>query len=368
MATVSLMLSQFLTTHREQIIALTQKKIAERMSPRAVEEEFMNEIPLLLEQLIQSLQAQAPRAAAVQREMEQRAVLHGQDMLRKGFTVSQLVHDYGAVCQAITEFALEQGTLIATEDYHFLNRFLDDAIAEAVTGYGSQHEQALSHQETGRMGFLAHELRNLISAASLAYQALSSGRVGITGNTGKALGRSLAGLRDLVDRSLSEVRLASGIGNRERVRVARLIENVEATAMMDAEERGLHFLVLPPDYELEVDVDRQLIESAMANLLQNAFKFTQAGGHVSLRAHRSEGQVLLEVEDECGGLPPGKAEELFRPFEQRSRDRSGLGLGLAISLRSVQTNEGTLSVRDLPGKGCIFTIALPLAPASPVET
>lgn len=216
------------------------------------------------------------------------------------------------------------------------------------------------------MGVLAHELRNLISTASLAYQALNSGRVGITGNTGKALGRSLTSLRDLVDRSLSDVRLAAGIGKRERVRVAELIENVEAAASMDAEERGLHLLVLSLDYELNVEVDRQLFESAMANLLQNALKFTHAGGHVWLRARRSEGHVLIEVEDECGGLPPGKAEELFRPFEQRGRDRSGLGLGLDISLRSVQTNGGTLSVRDLPGKGCVFTIMLPLAPASPM--
>ena len=84
-----------------------------------------------------------------------------------------------------------------------------------------------------------------------------------------------------------------------------------------------------------------------------------------LRAHTREGRVLIEVEDECGGLPPGKAEELFRPFEQRSSDRSGLGLGLAISMQSVEANGGELSVRDLPGKGCVFTISLPLAPPSP---
>ncbi|MET0402127.1 MAG: HAMP domain-containing sensor histidine kinase [Cystobacter sp.] len=342
-----------------------RKKIADRVAPRAVEEEFQLEVPLLLEHLIQALHAEAPRAAAVQQEMEQRAVLHGQHMLRKGFTVAQLVHDYGAVCQAITEVAVDQGVLISSQDYHFMNRFLDNAIAEAVTGYGHQHEQALSQQETGRMGFFAHELRNRISTASLAYQAIKSGRVGIAGNTGNALGRSLKSLRDLVDRSLSEVRLSAGIGKRERVRVAELIQDVEASATVDAAERGIHLHVQPPDYELEVEVDRQLVESAMANLLQNAFKFTRAGGHVSLRARINGGQVLIEVEDECGGLPPGKAEELFRPFEQRGRDRSGLGLGLAISLQCVQTNGGALSVRDLPGKGCIFTIVLPLAPSPP---
>ncbi|AKJ07533.1 Sensory box histidine kinase/response regulator [Archangium gephyra] len=359
------MLHQFLMTHREQIIALTRTKIAARVAPRAAQEELENGIPLLVDQLIQALQAEAPHSAAIQQEMEQSAALHGQDMLRKGYTVAQLVHDYGAVCQAITLVAADQGTAISAEDYRFLNGFLDDAIAEAVTGYGSQRERVLSQQETGRLGFFAHELRNLISAASLTYQVLRSGRVGITGNTGDALGRSLKALRDLVDRSLAEVRLEAGVGKRERVRVAELIEDVEVTATIDAEERGLQLLVHPSEYGLEVVVDRQLIEAAMANLLQNAFKYSRAGGHVLLRAYTSEGRVLIEVEDECGGLPPGKAEELFRPFEQRSSDRSGLGLGLAISLQSVEANGGELSVHDLPGKGCVFTISLPLAPPSP---
>jgi hypothetical protein len=70
--------------------------------------------------------------------------------------------------------------------------------------------------------------------------------------------------------------------------------------------------------------------------------------------------VLLEVEDECGGLPPGAVTDLFRPFEQRSADRSGLGLGLAIAREGVETNGGEIRARDLPGRGCIFTIDLPL--------
>jgi signal transduction histidine kinase len=78
-----------------------------------------------------------------------------------------------------------------------------------------------------------------------------------------------------------------------------------------------------------------------------------------LKAHAIADRVVIEIEDECGGLPPGKAEELFQPFMQRAADRSGLGLGLSISNRGVEANGGRLHVRDLPGKGCIFTIDLP---------
>ena len=74
----------------------------------------------------------------------------------------------------------------------------------------------------------------------------------------------------------------------------------------------------------------------------------------------SAGRALIEVEDECGGLAPGGSAALFLPFEQRSADRSGLGLGLAIARESVEANGGEIQTRNLPGQGCIFTIALPL--------
>jgi signal transduction histidine kinase len=105
--------------------------------------------------------------------------------------------------------------------------------------------------------------------------------------------------------------------------------------------------------------DRQLLAAAVANVLQNAFKFTHPHGHVALRASSSDGRVLVEIEDECGGLPPGDTEELFRPFEQKSGNRTGLGLGLPITRRSVEANGGEIRIRDLPGVGCVVTIDLP---------
>jgi len=130
-------------------------------------------------------------------------------------------------------------------------------------------------------------------------------------------------------------------------------------ATLDANARKITFKVAPIDRDLTVDADRQMLGSAVSNLLQNAFKFSRRNGTVSLTARAADDRVLIEVEDECGGLPPGNAEELLRPFEQRSSDRTGLGLGLSISHRAVQANDGTLNVRNLGGTGCIFTIDLP---------
>ncbi len=129
--------------------------------------------------------------------------------------------------------------------------------------------------------------------------------------------------------------------------------------MLAAAQR-ITLTVGPVARDLVVEIDRMVLGAALLNLLQNAIKFTGASGNVSLLVRSTEDRVQLDVCDECGGLPPGRAEALFLPFTQESSDRSGLGLGLSIALSAVRASSGTLSVRDMPGEGCVFTIDLPL--------
>jgi len=357
------MLHEFLTLHRDEIIALTRQKVAARTAPRATEAEMEHGVPLFLTQLAETLRReQETPARPTSGEMARTAILHGADLRRAGFTVAQVVHDYGDVCQAVTELAIELQLPIGADEFKTLNRCLDEAIAQAVTEFARQRELSLSDRGTERLGFFAHELRNLLSNAMLAFEVLKGGTVGVGGSTGMVLGRNLVALRDLVDRSLATVRLEAGLHRRERVPLTELMEEVELAAAIEANARGLQLTVRPVDPGDAIDVDRQLIAAALANLLQNAFKFSRPNGHIVLRTDTTtaEGRVLIEVEDECGGLPPGRAEDLFRPFEQRSADRSGLGLGLALARESVETNGGLIRARNLPGRGCIFTIDLPL--------
>jgi hypothetical protein len=147
----------------------------------------------------------------------------------------------------------------------------------------------------------------------------------------------------------------------ERLRVADFIEEMEIEGSVHAAIRGLQFTVGPVNPELRIDVDRHLFGSAVSNLLQNAFKFTRPSGHVWLRTQSTQHSVSIEVEDECGGLISGTAETIFQPFEQRRSDRSGLGLGLTISRQAIEADGGRLSVRDMPGKGCVFLVEMPRA-------
>src|SRR6202044_3581400 len=106
--------------------------------------------------------------------MDRTAAMHGAELLSRGYTIAQVVHDYGDVCQAITELALETGAPITTDEFHTLNRSLDDAIAEAVTEYSRLRDASIAEGETERSGVFVHELRNKIAAALLAFQTIRS--------------------------------------------------------------------------------------------------------------------------------------------------------------------------------------------------
>ena len=368
------MLHNFIVANRDLIILRAQRRVRERMHPALADAKVEFGVPLFLTQLADSLAHVAAssvlrlvRAVDSTKTINDSGALHGQELLKHGFTVAQVVHGYGDVCQVVTELATETQAAISPEDFHVFNRCLDDAIAGAVTAYGKQREADLAYEGTERRAVLAHELRNLLQSATLSFDVIKRGTVGSAGSTGAMLARSLAGLAALVESSLAEIRLEMGAPppRLERLSVADFIEEAQVGASMLAQGRGLSLTVGAIDGTLTVDSDRQLLTSALANLLQNAVKFTREAGQVSLQVRATEEHVLIDVCDECGGLPPGVADGLFRPFTQAGQDRTGLGLGLTIALRAVRANGGSIRVQDLPGTGCIFTIELPRqAPSS----
>jgi signal transduction histidine kinase len=351
------MLVEFIAANREQLIALARTKVATRLAPRATERELMNGVPLFLDQLAETLR-NSP--SSMMGAIERSAAVHGAVLLNLGYTVAQVVHDYGDICQAVTELANELDAQISADEFHTLNRCLDNAIAEAVTEYTRLREQAMAEGETERSGVFAHELRNRISAAQLGFQAIKSGRAPIGGSVAAVVTRNLQAMAALINRAMVEVRLGAGHTQYKRIHLHDLLKETEIDGAMEADVHGVSLSVAPVDRGIDVNADPQILSGAVVNLLQNAFKFTHAGGRVSLRTSVIAGRVEIEIEDECGGLPPGKAEELFGAFQQRGANRSGLGLGLFISRRGVEASGGLLRVRDVPGSGCVFTIDLPL--------
>ena len=356
------MLHDFVAENREELIRRCRAKVEVRSVPPPTPAELEFGVPRFLDQLVDALRNHLGSNLAIHRSAAQ----HGRDLQLQGFTVSQVVHDYGDVCQSITELAIETGAPISVGDFRILNRCLDDAIASAVTEYGRERPllgagiSAPSERE--RVGFLVHEIRNLVNAATVAFEVLNTGNVGVSGSTGAVLKRSLSGLRDLINRAVAEVRLGQGLQDRVTIGVAEFIDELTPAAILEAANRGLRFTVHAADANVAVQADRQILSAIVTNLLQNAFKFTGPRTSVSLRVIASADRVIIEIEDECGGLADGNAEALFQPFERRSADRTGLGLGLAFSRWGAEVNGGRISTRNLPGHGCVFGVDLPRVP------
>jgi hypothetical protein len=236
------MLHDFIVTNRDVIIERVRRRVRDRMPSNATEARLEHGVPLFLTQLADALVRVASTGALRRvrtddstKTINDSAALHGQDLLRNGFTVAQVVHGYGDVCQIVTELAVETHAAIGADDFHVFNRCLDDAIAGAVTAYGEHRETDLAYQGTERRGVLAHELRNLLHGATLSFDVIKRGTVGLGGSTGAMLARCLSGLTALVEGSLAEVRLESGKPKLERMLLAEFIEEMEIGAKMQAE-------------------------------------------------------------------------------------------------------------------------------------
>jgi hypothetical protein len=214
------MLHEFLTSNRQLLISRCREKVAKRFEPAETLATLDHGVPLFLQQLVETLRIEQntdirsgdaePTPAPT--EIGRAAALHGAELLRQGFSVDQVVHDYGDVCQCVTALAVEQEAPISTDEFRTLNRCLDNAIADAVASFGSVRQSSIDRQaETlqQRLVVFAAEHRRLIDIAIQSVTAIKTGNIGIGGATGTLLVHALEELRSLTDRTLPEIRLAS---------------------------------------------------------------------------------------------------------------------------------------------------------------
>ena len=199
-------LHEFIGQNREELIRRCQAKVVTRIAidevtagraataaTEATRTQSDRGVPLFLDQLVDALR----HGPSNTNEISKGAMTHGHDLLVHGFTVSQVVHDYGDVCQSVTDLAMETSAPIATDDFRTLNRCLDDAIAGAVTEYSRGQQVTRDGQ--------SNEMRNLINAAITAFEVIQTGTVGVGGTTGALVQRSLMGIRAIIDRPGKEI-------------------------------------------------------------------------------------------------------------------------------------------------------------------
>jgi hypothetical protein len=214
------MLHEFLTTNRKELITRCRAKVAKRFEPAQTPAAIDHGVPLFLQQLVDTLRFEEsthtrnvaePEPTPAPTEIGRGAAIHGAELLRLGYSVDQVVHDYGDVCQAVTELAVEQNAPIDTNEFRTLNRCLDNAIADAVTAFGCSRQTLINEQtETlhKRLDHFAKEQRRLVDIAIQSYSAIKTGNIGLTGATGALLIHTLGELRSLAERTLPEIRVA----------------------------------------------------------------------------------------------------------------------------------------------------------------
>ncbi|MES2483258.1 MAG: HAMP domain-containing sensor histidine kinase, partial [Pseudomonadota bacterium] len=329
------MMHVFIANNRAELLARCKAKVAKRPHRAATSAQLENGIPLFLEQLQRTLEAEEGEDDAQSQrisgasggnasslsEMGVGATAHGKQLLELGFNVDQVVHDYGDLCQAITDLAVERDAPFGVTEFRTLNRCLDNAIADAVTEFSFQRDAALARgQERAleqRIGFLAHELRNSLSTATLAVAALETGNLPISGATGGVLRRSLSSMTRLIDAAVEEIREKTEEEVAQDVfTLDGLVDDAGRAARLYMAASGCTLTVPPVDAGITVHANRERILGAITNLLQNAFKFTAPGTEVTLTASGYGSVVRIDVSDHCGGLAHGNVELLFEPFTQ----------------------------------------------------
>jgi signal transduction histidine kinase len=329
----------------------TKSLVVDASLPRA---ELLDHIPAFVDEITGALYPEAmplPPSSAHADE-------HGGQRLRLGFDVAEVIREYGLLHECILEIAGEAGLEINARDHAIVARWLNVGIAGAVAQYVKERDLELQRKNSEHLGFIAHELRNPVALARLAFDRLRKTELAES-RTADMLDRGLRRTADMIDGVLSHASLKMGIEPRlAPVVLLTFLQELVAEAATEARAKSIHIITSCPD-DLTVQADLRLLRSAVTNLLHNAMKFSHDQSTVTVTAGWSEGRITIEVADGCGGLAPGKADELFAPLVQRNDNRTGFGLGLGIALQAAEAHNGTIRVKDMPGTGCAFIIDLP---------
>jgi signal transduction histidine kinase len=277
----------------------------------------------------------------------------GEASARMDLPITVVARGLGSVSDALGVLSERDHHSFEATEYHVLNLCIDSAIARGIETYHARTTQEHSRAQVQRDGSFFHELNNAISNARMGFDILRKGQIGINSRTGDIVERSLARLASLAEGSLLAARLEGGDLDLALQPVASAVTEVIA----DASLRGASFKVTIEE-GLAFEVDRTLINSALSNLVQNAVKYSPPGAPLSIRAYAMGDDVVVEVADACGGVPPEIETKLFQPFE-RGRVGRGWGLGLPIVRQAAEAHGGRVLFENHPGVGCCFKLMVP---------
>jgi two-component system phosphate regulon sensor histidine kinase PhoR len=215
---------------------------------------------------------------------------------------------------------------------------------------------------------VSHELRTPLAGLKSVIETLEGGALDDTKAAREFLARGdreLDRIVLMVEELLELSRIESGevpLARRELL-PADLLRAAVDRMRPQAERQGVQLNVDVPKHLPKINADRNLLERAIVNLIDNAIKFTPGGGAIDVSAQSDAGLLTVEVRDTGEGIDPADLPRIFERFYKadRARRAGGTGLGLAIVKHTIEAHAGTVSVTSEPGRGSTFMFSVPFA-------
>jgi signal transduction histidine kinase len=348
-----MLLHQFMSDHRTEILRVCRLQLRDRHVENA--DALDGHVAQFFDEMLHAIRRDqgVRESRSPLPEESTSAAQIGEERQQAGIAVSHVPVVFAAISQALGEIGERYELTLSAEEYKMLNRCLDTGVAVSIENFSRKEADTNNQMMTESFGFIAHELRNALGNAKIAFTLLRAGELDINGKTAEVLARNLMRMEALVSEILGSVRLQVGVQpTLVPIEVASLLRALVACVIV---ERGIT-VALQLEEGATISGDEMMLTSAVNNLVHNAVKFSPPNAHVQLRLVLDDESVRIEVEDECGGLSHADPADIFKPYvKQQNGNRTGTGLGLSIAKRAVEAMNGELTVKNRPGYGCVFT-------------
>jgi signal transduction histidine kinase len=348
-------LADYVEGNKDRLVSRWKQLATDRLALRLDESELLNHLPVFIDDLVVALRSPSETWPATES-----AASHGRHRMRAGIDIGALTQEMALITEALCELNAEDGCDLPVSELLRLTRALGRGTASSVRAYAAMRDQEVARQAAEHFTFIAHELRTPLQTACLAAVLMDEGPgEKLHEHYRERLERSLAQISDLVDEALIRMRLSfHSVVHPEALESGALIESALDQIIDLAAARDLS--VVSHVEQFTIEADRKLLLSAITNVLKNAVKFTRVGGSIVVRASARDAVALIEVEDECGGMPDDLPPQLFQPFLQGHPNRTGFGLGLTIVKQAMEAHHGSVRVTNRRSVGCTFVLELPL--------
>lgn len=363
-------LAQLIREEKEVLLKRWRQQVRQLPSAKHLDVPTLNDhIPTLLDEL--ALALEEPTEAGITETLRNGTPPeHGIQRFVDGFDITEVVSEYNILRACAHDLAEENGLPLEGRTFHTLNRVLDEAIGLAVRTHAEQQALAVKQRRQEYLAFVAHDLRNPLTAIAQAVSVLEMNLEENGGNAETAqmirtLHRNVGQLEAMVAKVLEENRDQGMEDGEQPVKrhfdlwplVQAVVEGMKPVALTAHTKL---FNLVPDD--LTVFADSSMLRRVFQNLISNAITYTP-GGEVRIGGLRNEsdGSSACWVTDTGSGIPADRLERIFENGEGDPERNDSTGMGLAIVKRFVEAHGGTVRAESPAGQGTTMRFTLPAA-------